>query len=728
MSLRDIQIDSEYRTLSCDMANDFYIPMLGEAILYKRAVGFFSSSALAAISAGIYELYENGGKIQLIASPRLSSEDIEAINDGYQQREEIIKGALKRELEDCTDFCQQNRLNLLATLIAKGILDIRIAVTIGKKGIGMYHEKMGLIEDIEGNIVAFSGSMNETDTAIHDNYEAIDVFCSWISTDNKRVERKNQAFLKMWDGLDENICVMKFPEIEKEFIEKYQMGDIDAKSLKEGWAAYHVKPTFGLVKPEWLNLYDYQQEALKNWQANDYCGIFDMATGTGKTLTALGAVAELCKNVKRLAVIIVCPYQHLVEQWAKDVKEFNYKPILWYSDSPDRNYKQICREMFFDFKHSISEEKFILVITTNSSFVSEGFQKEMNRLDGHDVLIIVDEAHNIGAKKIRNTLNIDYKYRLALSATLERHNDTSGTNALKKFFGEKCIEYGLENAIKDKKLTPYYYYPIIVNLTMQEQEQYNKLTREIVKCLYKDKYGKIAINERGKQLLIIRSRLIAGAYNKIDSLRNILQDSYINEHDLLIYCGAANVYEDWDVYDSEDFNLGRQIDCISTMMNMDLGMRTEQFTSRQSMEERKYRIEQLKKQEIQGLVAIKCLDEGVDIPQIRTAFILASTTNPKEYIQRRGRVLRLAPNKNYAEIYDFVTMPCEELDSTEDRDNSLGLIKRELLRMVEFNDLAKNSYANEYQIHQIIDKYDLYDFELMLESEPVMEDDELWMM
>ena len=196
----------------------------------------------------------------------------------------------------------------------------------------------------------------------------------------------------------------------------------------------------------------------------------------------------------------------------------------------------------------------------------------------------------------------------------------------------------------------------------------------------------------------------------------------------MIYCGAANVYEDWDVYDSEDFNLGRQIDCISTMMNMDLGMRTEQFTSRQSMEERKYRIEQLKKQEIQGLVAIKCLDEGVDIPQIRTAFILASTTNPKEYIQRRGRVLRLAPNKNYAEIYDFVTMPCEELESTEDRDNSLGLIKRELLRMVEFNDLAKNSYANEYQIHQIIDKYDLYDFELMLESEPVMEDDELWMM
>ena len=207
-----------------------------------------------------------------------------------------------------------------------------------------------------------------------------------------------------------------------------------------------------------------------------------------------------------------------------------------------------------------------------------------------------------------------------------------------------------------------------------------------------------------------------------------MEESYIKERDLLIYCESANGYEDWDVYDSEDFNLGRQIDCISTMMNMDLGMRTEQFTSRQSMEERKYRIEQLKKQEIQGLVAIKCLDEGVDIPQIRTAFILASTTNPKEYIQRRGRVLRLAPNKNYAEIYDFVTMPCEELESTEDRDNSLGLIKRELLRMVEFNDLAKNSYANEYQIHQIIDKYDLYDFELMLESEPVMEDDELWMM
>ena len=712
MSLRDIQIDSEYRTLSCDMANDFYIPMLGEAILYKRAVGFFSSSALAAISAGIYELYENGGKIQLIASPRLSSEDIEAINDGYQQREEIIKGALKRELENCTDFCQQNRLNLLATLIAKGILDIRIAVTIGKKCIGMYHEKMGLIEDIEGNIVAFSGSMNETDTAIHDNYEAIDVFCSWISTDNKRVERKNQAFLKMWDGLDENICVMKFPEIEKEFIEKYQMGDIDAKSLKEGWAAYHVKPTFGLVKPEWLNLYDYQQEAIKNWQANDYCGIFDMATGTGKTLTALGAVAELCKNVKRLAVIIVCPYQHLVGQWVEDIRAFGANPIIGYSGSSYTNYKKELKNRIFNFNYKITD--FFCFITTNASFMSKAINEEIRKLS-QDTILVVDEAHNFGAKNLQNTLQQDFTYRLALSATLERQGDEDGTNILRNFFGNKCIEYGLERAIAEKKLTPYYYYPVIVYLTDAELDKYQLYTSKIIQNIVKRK-DKTIVTNLAKEFMLKRARLVAGASEKIEKLREMAND-FKNEKNMLIYCGATNV-QGYDNCSDDDI---RQIDYISRMLNFDFGMSTAQFTSREDSKERKRRLEEFQNGEIQALIAIKCLDEGVNVPAIKTAYILASTTNPKEYIQRRGRVLRLYPGKEAAYIYDFITLP-RELTTVENTSSELAkseraLVVKEIRRMREFCHIALNPYETQMLIMDLRDIYNVTEENILEKDE-----------
>ena len=712
MSLRDIQIDSEYRTLNCDMANDFYIPMLGEAILYKRAVGFFSSSALAAISAGIYELYENGGKIQLIASPKLSPEDIDAINDGYQQREEVIKGALKRELEDCTDFCHQNRLNLLATLIAKGILDIRIAVTIGKKGIGMYHEKMGLIEDREGNIVAFSGSMNETDTAIHDNYEAIDVFCSWISTDNKRVERKNQAFTKMWDGLDENICVMKFPEIEKEFIEKYQMGDIDAKALREGWAADHVKPTFGLVKPEWLNLYDYQQEAIKNWQANDYCGIFDMATGTGKTLTALGAVAELCKNVKRLAVIIVCPYQHLVEQWVEDIRAFGANPIIGYSGSSYTNYKRELKNRIFNFNYKITD--FFCFITTNASFMSKAINEEIRKLT-QDTILVVDEAHNFGAKNLQSTLQQDFTYRLALSATLERQGDEDGTTVLKNFFGNKCIEYGLERAIAEKKLTPYYYYPVIVYLTDEELEKYQLYTSKIIQNIVRRK-DKTIVTNLAKEFMLKRARLVAGASEKIEKLREMAND-FKNEKNMLIYCGATNVQGN-DKSSDEDI---RQIDYISRMLNFDFGMHTAQFTSREDSNERKRRLEEFQDGEIQALIAIKCLDEGVNVPAIKTAYILASTTNPKEYIQRRGRVLRLYPGKEAAYIYDFITLPRElttvENTSAELAKSERALVVKEIRRMREFCHIALNPYETQMLIMDLRDIYNVTEEKILEKDE-----------
>lgn len=316
---------------------------------------------------------------------------------------------------------------------------------------------------------------------------------------------------------------------------------------------------------------------------------------------------------------------------------------------------------------------------------------------------MVDEAHNFGAEKLMQTLQKNYTYRLALSATMDRHNDPEGTECLYRFFGDVCIHYDLGRAIQEKKLVPYDYYPVVIYLTETELKKYQQLTIEIGKGIYKKK-GKIIVTQKAKTLLLKRSRIVAGAMNKVEKLREMMLE-FKDKHDMLIYCGAAQV-------GIEDENLDiRQIDYISRMLNFELEMRTAQFTSKEFMDERALRIEEFKSHDIQALVAIKCLDEGINIPSIRTAFILASTTNPKEYIQRRGRVLRRYPGKESAVIYDFITLP-RSLDEVRNSDAALGrhelaLVKNELNRMVEFRNLARNFYVSDHLIDEIRDTYNI---------------------
>ena len=344
MSLKDHDagIKSEYRSLIDNVVQDFYIPLLQEANSYKRAVGFFSSTSLVEISKGIGSMAERGGHIQIVASPYLSDEDVDAIRKGYEDRDKVIEGALIRSLsDDHTDYYSMQRLNLLAALIADGILDIRIAYTEDKAGIGMYHEKMGVIEDEEGCRVAFSGSMNESHTAMAVNYETIDVFCSWREgSDADRVSLKGNAFYSIWNDSEPNIKVREFPAISDVLIEKYRKNPpnfgIDNEQFANRILTYagglqrviqDAKPV-GARIPKDVTLHDYQQEAISVWVGENYRGIFDMATGTGKTFTGLGAISKLSEDLNdELAVVIVCPYQHLVEQWVEDIVRFNINPI-----------------------------------------------------------------------------------------------------------------------------------------------------------------------------------------------------------------------------------------------------------------------------------------------------------------------------------------------------------------------------------------------------------------
>ena len=712
MSLQDIEIKNEYRSLIDNVAKDFYIPLLKEAVSYKRAVGFFSSSALIQISKGIAGLTQNGGKIQLIASPYLSDDDVEAMRKGYELRESIIENALLRELRDETNSFDKERLNLLANLIADGILDIKIALTEKNGEIGMYHEKMGIISDSQGNKVAFSGSMNESATAMMINYEAIDVFCSW-NDDIDRVLSKENAFESIWNNVEPNIKTIYFPKINEAIIKKYKNDDsnynIDEEELYISKVCEEMPRYVGANIPNHIKLHDYQIAAIDKWEESNYRGIFDMATGTGKTYTGLGAVARLSNALfHKLSVFIVCPYQHLVEQWVEDIEAFGMHPIIGYSASPQKKWKKLLEDAILDQKLRVSNREFFCFVSTNATFASEYVQNQIERMKG-SMLLVVDEAHNFGAEYLSKTLSEKFKYRLALSATINRHNDEEGTEKLFNYFGDKCIEYTLEQAIEGKKLTRYKYYPIVTSLNELELEKYNNFSYEIGKCVLKGKNGKVKLSERGKILALARARLVAGAEDKIIKLEEYIKP-YIGDKHILVYCGATTMLAENQEKSSTDDEDIRQIDLVTDLLGNKLNMKVSQFTSKEDASERMVLKNEFDSGDnLQALIAIKCLDEGVNIPKIKTAFILASTTNPKEYIQRRGRVLRLAKNKDYAIIYDFIALPrplntVTSITETEMK-RDLTLVRNELNRAQEFAYLSMNMAEAENIIDEIKEAY-----------------------
>lgn len=697
MSLKDIEIKFEYRSLIDNIAKDFYIPLLNESISYKRAVGFFSSSSLIEISKGISGLIRNGGKIKVLASPNLSEEDINAIRKGYKKREEVIKNSLIKELKDPINEYQKNKLNYLSNLIESQLLDIKIVVTKTNNIIaGMYHEKVGIIEDSSGNKIAFSGSMNESANAFFSNYETIDVFKSWTD-DSDRVIKKEEAFDSIWSNIEPSVETYEFKDITDTFIKKYKTKNIDCKNYIDNSIEKDV--SFFKV-PEDVHFYSYQEDAIKTWFENKCCGIYDMATGSGKTYTALGSIAKLSQKLdEKLAVIIVVPYIHLVQQWVEDINKFNVKPIVAHSDQDGINWKKK-----FDTAiqcYNLGIKKNFCIITTVASFTTQDFQNNIDKLK-KDFCIVADEAHNLGASKNKEMLPKKAKYRLALSATIERHRDPEGTEMLRKYFGKTCISFSLKDAINKNFLTSYYYYPVPVHLNEEELDKYKEYTKQINKL---QQYTNID-DERIQVLLIKRARIIAGCKEKINKIVEVLEP-FKNDGHILVYCGATK-YDYKQLDDTEEI---RQIQEVTKRIGCKLNMRVRKFTSSESNEERKEIKELFSNGTIQVITAIKCLDEGVNIPAINRAFILASSTNPKEYIQRRGRVLRKYKGKEYAEIYDFITLP-RPLDSVQfcndkEKKLELSLLKNEFIRMKDFANTSRNPQEIDMLKQKILSVYEL---------------------
>lgn len=714
MNFTDLEIKEEYRSLQDDIVGDFYTPLLRCAKKYQRAVGFFSSSALIEISAGISGLVKNGGTIELVASPKLSEDDVVAIEKGLKLRDEVIKERLLEAITKPHGSYEESRLNYLINLIAYGILEIKIAILDDSEHVGMYHEKVGLMYDEVGNVIAFSGSMNESITAFMHNCESIDVFKSWEGgSDARRVMNKQLSFRAIWENYEPHMSVLDFPDAAKEKLFEYRKSTCinheDAEIEPEDRSSDEFSSEDrGIVEPhvpKWVNIRPYQEEAIQNWQNQDYIGIFDMATGTGKTYTGLAAVARLYENRKApLAVLIVCPYQHLVNQWVEDIIAFGMKPVICHSASTQRKWKSRLKDACLSLELGISD--CMCAIFTNATYATDFVQNTISHIKSQAVLVI-DEAHNFGAERASQYLDEKIPYRLALSATLERHGDDAGTNKLFDYFGEKCIEYTLRQAIDNDMLVRYYYYPIVVSFKDDELEAYLEISKQLAKAMMICK--KNEPSDYAKMLMIKRARLVAAAKEKVEKLVEEMR-KHSKENHMLVYCGATTMHDiDYDEEKPPEDDK-RQVDLVTELLGNTLDMKVAKFTSEENAEQReKLKSEFDEGDSLQTLIAIRCLDEGVNIPSIRKAFILASSTNPKEYIQRRGRVLRKYKGKTHADIYDFVVspLPLDSIDAYDDETIRLSqsLVKREIVRMKDFADLAENTSVADDYIYTFIDRY-----------------------
>lgn len=701
MNFKNIpDIHYEYRSLVDDVVNSFYVPCLKEAKTYKRATAYFSSTILIHISKGLASFAYNGGKIKLLVSPNLSKSDYEAIAAGYDLRKKAEE-VMEQNFDESIEIEQkQDRFTLLSYLIEKEVLEIKVAIPTTESSKALFHEKLGIMTDGLNNMIAFSGSANETGQAFTENYETIDVYCDWKSDEAySRCYAKDTRFDKMWDGDEDNLIVIDFPTVIKRRIIKYNdYSKVDFHKIDEDLKDIALKNSVKGKTPTMVSsgLYDYQNEAIQSWINHNYQSCLTLATGTGKTFIGCGAITELFKAKQKLVVFICCPYTHLVDQWCEEVKLFNIDPMPYYG--ANKNIGDLKRKLT---KVKTGRSKFACVITTNASFMTATLQEMLN-LNLRDTLLLVDEAHNFGAAKISKYMNEMIPYRLALSATLERFGDPKGTERLLSYFGPITYDYPLERAIIENKLTKYYYYPIPVYLSADEFDRYQTLTEKINKFFYKKDEE---MPDVLKNLLIKRARILAETKDKLRALEECLQN-YKDSNNLLIYCGAVK-YEN-DKYDEDDV---RQIDEVRSLLRNKMNILSAKFTSEETNEERQGIIRAYKDGEIQALVAIKCLDEGVNVPAIKTAFILASSTNPKEYIQRRGRVLRKYPGKKYAEVYDFIALP-RYLDEKTYIPSNLkkmekGLVEREFNRLIDFANLSENPSDSNALMDKIRRAYDM---------------------
>ena len=674
--LKDLHLQEEYFTGDTDLVEAFYRPCLSEAVGYNRSVGYFRSSVFILIGPDIINFVKRGGKIRLVSSPYLTEDDIEAIDTGYKNKFDGAYSALSRDI----DFLLANQpvaknTEALATLISLGVMEVKLAFL--PEAQGDYHAKLGIFYDELNYAVSFKGSINETWTGWCErgNHETLDVFCSWHEgRDERQVGRDQEYFKKLWNDQVRDMEVIPFPEvgIEKlKTVAKSSLDDIDSGdiidffSLGHQLAEHKIKeesPSHEIRKP-----LKHQLKAIAEWKKQDKRGILEHATGSGKTFTALTALKEHLEP-QGVAIILV-PDKLLHRQWAVElIEEIEGVHLLKAGDGHNRWKKD---RRLFDFTSPLQGLGKRVVLVTMQTARTDTFLTFLNQ--GEHIMLVADEVHEIGSKENSKALTIASGPRLGLSATPRRYGDPEGTTKILSYFGAIVQPpYTLEDAINDERLVPYEYFPRVVRLDAEESqlwaEETDKISKEFVRSK-RDKDGNVQISQYLQNLIIQRSRIAKKAKAKIPLSVDIIKEQYHEGESWLIYC--EDQYQLKQVMDSLKVEEISPLE-YHTNMEGDSTASLEYFKNFEGI-----------------LCSIKCLDQGVDIPKISHAIILASSQNPRQFIQRRGRVLRTCKDKYKAVIFDALVVPV----SLEHEPEQFSLLKGEFQRGIQFAKTALNSSA-----------------------------------
>ncbi len=727
-NLRNFEPKPEYNTEDNKIIRDFYSPCLALSKGYDRAVGYFRANIYREMGEDLLNYAKRGGKVRLVCSPDIPEPDEGAAREGYESRgkrsgQEQEITLLYILIEMSKDPKEADCLNMLRLLIEKGSMELYVATRLK----GIYHRKMGVFYDSIGNYIAFSGSGNETQRAVSSiedwgNDEEFDVYRSWGSEfEAHKAETKVRYFKKLISGGSKYTKVRPINEIEREELAKYR-SHLTLEDCKAGAMARNPSPVQNKEKfhpiyevkidGQKISPFYYQTQAIEAWKKNDYVGMLSMATGTGKTYTALFAISDLVKQ-GRLVVILV-PSKILLEQWYEIVSKFFPKvPILMAGGR--HNWKE--NSMKRVFISNIAQPR--IIIATMATATSEDFIAFLGQ--AKNPILVADEAHRIGSPVFRRILqNISFKERLGLSATPERLFDDEGNLLIQSTFGATPV-YNLpiggsvklseedeeEIPILGKFLTRYHYGFEIVHLNNEEQERWDEITAKIKKyiasnpsCLDKMGTSKKGI-EKLELLYINRARILKKAQGKVECACKSISKIYKPGSRWIIYC--------------EDENQMNSVAEAIRKMHKDLAVLT--YHSNMGSAERERAITYFE-QHPGVIVSIRCLDEGVDIPVVDGALILASSTNPRQYIQRRGRVLRKAKGKRIATIVDVLILP-----EKPDDDDFMPVIRSELSRAWNFAKNAENSEIT-HELWKIGNKYgaDLITDEEIALSDEILEE------
>ncbi len=657
MSLTSLSLKRRYTTSRDDLIESFFVPCLDLATHYDRAVGFFSSSFYVVVGLPLAAFARRGGTLRLVCCPRLTAADIDAISEGYEQR--AADEALVEELDEVLgDPTGRAAASLLATLVAAGTVDIKIAFRPGAQGI--FHDKVGIFTDGEGARVSFDGSSNETWSAWSGggNHEAFHAFTSWL--DPERVSEDVDYFEALWEGSEAGVLVRDFPEVARARLEEVADPDgIDSAEARLNAAIGDQSERRKVREPERPALREHQASALNSWAEQRHRGILEHATGSGKTITGLAAMERAFES--GLVGVVLVPTVVLQRQWEKEIREyFGAGALLMQAGGGHGEWRS--GSVLRDFCAGDDDHRILLATMDTAS--SPDFIERIRDLP--DLLLIADEVHRLGSPSRRSVLGADARWRLGMSATWEREGDPDGTEALREFFGEVLDpRYSLADAIRDGHLCSYRYFVHLLSLDEDERQRWRELSRRVAQALG----GSDAeMTESARQLLIQRSRIIKNASGKPALAGRLLRERFDEGQAWLVYCDDSDQL--WRVRAAVE---GQGLHCFEfhTQATGDDAAALAEF-------ERSGGI----------MLAIRCLDEGVDIPSISHALILASSTTRREFIQRRGRVLRQHDTKLRAEIHDLV-VDAAGFDSPE----SVSFLRTEISRAREFCDSAVDSRA-----------------------------------